>query len=218
MQIYYFYIVVGPILDFVSSCFAEALWTSRPLKDAPELAACGAACCRELRPRMKGGARQKPVEVGRAVIDTVRTGNDDLPALVDKGPRFGNSGVDAQADRRCGILASRGVYDESHGKPFLRDAFIDVTLRRFSRRPAFRQFPFQRTQSTATTGHQKKAREPASIDIPLRKSSSACFPARCAARCERKPPSHNLTPIGLRLRRISQYQQSALLPVREIAM
>jgi hypothetical protein len=110
------------------------------------------------------------------------------------------------------------VYDESHGKPFLRDAFIDVTLQR--RPPAICILAISIPAGSAipaTTCHQEKDREPASIDIPLRKSSSAFFPARCAARCERKPPSHNLTPIGLRLRRISQYQQSPVFPVREMA-
>jgi hypothetical protein len=153
------------------------------------------------------------VEIGSAVTDTVRAGDDDLPALVHQRPCLGNRDRGAQANRRCGIFASRGVYDEGHGKPFLRDPFIDVTPWRSE------QFPFQRKgQSRRHRGYQEKEREPASIDIPLRKSSSACFPAMCAARCERKPPSHNLTPIGLRLRRISQYQQSALFPVREIAM
>ena len=57
-------------------------------------------------------------------------------------------------------------------------------------------------------GGQEKDLEPASTDSPFRKSSSACFPARCAARCDRKPPSHSLTPIGRRLRRISQNQPS----------
>jgi hypothetical protein len=191
---------------------------AHPSKQALRHLACGEAGGRELWPRiMRGAARQKPVEIGRAVADTVRAGDDDLPALVGKGSCLGNSGVDAQADRRCGILASRGVYDEGHGKPFLRDAFIDVTLRRFFKVPRSSNFHSSRKRN-ASNGLHEKEREPASIDIPLRKSSSACFPARCAARCERKPPSHNLTPIGLRLRRISQYQQSASLPAREIAM
>ena len=88
---------------------------------------------------IKGGAaRHKSVEVGRAITDAVRAGDEDLPALVNKGLCLGNSDGDAQADRRCGILAPRGVYDEGHGKPFLRDAFIDVTLRRPGPgRPAF---------------------------------------------------------------------------------
>jgi hypothetical protein len=34
----------------------------------------------------------------------------------------------------------------------------------------------------ALIGRQEKDLEPASMDSPLRKSSSACFPARCAAR------------------------------------
>lgn len=209
MQIYYFCIVGGPTsdgagTDVFARC-AQALCTARRSV--------------ELRRRMKrGAARQKPVEIGRAVADTVRAGDDDLPALVSKGPCLGNSGVNAQADRRCGILASRGVYDEGHGKPFLRDAFIHVTLRRFFKAPRVLAISVPASTIMAITGHQEKEREPASIDIPLRKSSSACFPARCAARCERNPPSHNLTPIGLRLRRISQYQHSPWLPAREMAM
>jgi hypothetical protein len=214
MQIYHFDIIGGPVRDEagiqVSACFAGR-FTRRFI--------CRFARRVELRPRMKCGAvRQKPVEVGRAVADSVRAGDEDLPALVNKGPCLGNSGGDAQANRRCGILASRGVYDEGHGKSFLRDAFIHVTLRR--RPPATCVLAISIPAGSAipvTTGHQENDREPASIDIPLRKSSSARFPARCAARCERKPPSHNLTPIGLRLRRISQYQQSPVFPVREMA-
>jgi hypothetical protein len=51
--------------------------------------------------------------------------------------------------------------------------------------------------------------ETVSIASPFRKSSSAVRPAECAARCDLKPPCHNLTPIGLRLRRISQHHPLA---------
>jgi hypothetical protein len=70
-------------------------------------------------------------------------------------------------------------------------------------------------RSGARICRQENRLEAASIDNPLRKSSSACFPASCAARCDRNPSSRSLTPIGRHLRRISQSQLSGLLPVRE---
>src|SRR3984957_10243493 len=60
------------------------------------------------------------------------------------------------------------------------------------------------------------ARETTSMESPFRKSSSAVFPATMAARWERKPPSHIRTPMGFRLRRISQHQDSLPVPFRKI--
>jgi hypothetical protein len=62
------------------------------------------------------------------------------------------------------------------------------------------QFLFQRE-------NQGKDLEPASMDNPLRNSSSACFPASWAALWDPKPPSRSLTPMGRLLRRISQHQE-----------
>jgi len=61
------------------------------------------------------------------------------------------------------------------------------------------QFLFQRE-------NQGEDLEPASMDNPFRKSSSACFPACWAALWDPKPPSRSLTPMGRLLRRISQPQ------------
>jgi hypothetical protein len=63
--------------------------------------------------------------------------------------------------------------------------------------------------------HHDEDLDARSIDNPFRNSSSACLPVNCAARCERKPPSHSLTPIGLRLRRISQRHASLPFPDQE---
>lgn len=63
-------------------------------------------------------------------------------------------------------------------------------------------------QASAASGvkasDQRWDSEARSITNPLRKSSSARWPASWAARCERKPASRSLIPNGFRLRRISQ--------------
>jgi hypothetical protein len=61
----------------------------------------------------------------------------------------------------------------------------------------------------SSAGYRAARQELVSIANPLRKSSSAVRPAECAARCDLKPLCHNLTPIGLRLRRISQHHPLA---------
>jgi len=66
---------------------------------------------------------------------------------------------------------------------------------------AHEQIPFQPCDQTEDC-------ERASMDNPFRKSSRARFPASWAALYDRKPLSHNLTPIGRLLRRISQRQDS----------
>jgi hypothetical protein len=73
--------------------------------------------------------------------------------------------------------------------------------------------------SSKRRGENRQTRErvPTSMESPFRKSSSAFFPASRAARWERKPPSHIRTPMGLRLRRISQHQGYLPLPLRKIA-
>ena len=42
-----------------------------------------------------GITRQQFVEFGRTVTDTIRARDDDLPALVGKGPSLGNGGSNA---------------------------------------------------------------------------------------------------------------------------
>jgi hypothetical protein len=75
------------------------------------------------------------------------------------------------------------VYDEGHGNTVLRDAFIDVTLGVFSSGGRVLAISVPAGSAIhASTGLQEKDLEPASMDSPLRKSSSACFPAWCAAR------------------------------------
>src|ERR1700675_3380324 len=70
-----------------------------------------------------------------------------------------------------------------------------------------------RASSVPAFSNQREDFEPASMDNPFRKSSRPRFPASSAALYDRKPLSHNLTPMGRLLRRISQHQES--LPFRE---
>ena len=72
-------------------------------------------------------------------------------------------------------------------------------------------------ESQRENNRQTRERAPISMESPFRKSSSAFFPASRAARWERKPPSHIRIPMGFRLRRISQHQESLPLPLRKIA-
>jgi len=48
--------------------------------------------------------RQQPVEFGRAVADTVRPGDEDLPALFGESASLGDGDDDAQPDGRRGFL------------------------------------------------------------------------------------------------------------------
>jgi hypothetical protein len=94
----------------------------------------------------------------------------------------------------------------------IRTAFVEVPAFEKTSRSNRSSDEHRKVQFGEIDDHH--ARE--SMESPFRKSSSAVFPASMAARWERKPPSHMRTPMGFRLRRISQHQDSLPVPFRKI--